>query len=609
MQSALSPQTAAQRKAASVLRRVGYARISIEEAKTGGSSIGRQVESLRLVDPDMRVFVDDGVSGTKSSRPEFDRLLQYIKEEGVTELVVARVDRLGRNHQLKTLIPDLYHNQNCKIVCTEEEAPDLSTELGQLVFDLKVNLACAESDRTGKRIQSARERVYRKQVYDQPRAGYVLIDGMLYPDDLPRHCPLAQRREVSGLCDEWGIASDAFPGLSNFELTAIPMKVALRYRNWSAGFRFATQHLLLTRSGSWDQARNRFVEDHARDQYDELVIVGKDIKRVQRIRQSPVPKALSALQGRIQNPIYYGHYYARRNWAEDARPSLNRKRKVVGLIDEDTFEFFQENSHYPMLDDKDYQTLKQINEEIRRARDAGLHFSARGATCPPNGGLDGVALHEYLLTKSLSQVCVCYFCDKPLRFDRTRKNPTKKDPNPGYYQYLRCNNQFCTAKNTRARTGPITAGLAVHLADYAQRIQQGGVEPPQLRPTENSAIRELEEAREAQAIAVTRAPHNRVLRNQLKDLDRQIEALRTGARDSTVPLDQVKAHLRLQHPQAVHAGAWAELLSKDISLAAEVVQMIQSVVVEITATTDKQFRRDSRLGTGSIKALTLRDQL
>ena len=53
-----------------------------------------------------RIFTDHGVSGTKASRPELDKLLDHLRSGD--EVVVWKLDRLGRNtRNLLALIDDL----------------------------------------------------------------------------------------------------------------------------------------------------------------------------------------------------------------------------------------------------------------------------------------------------------------------------------------------------------------------------------------------------------------------------------------------------------------------------------------------------------------------
>lgn len=74
--------------------RIGYARVSTTEQAADGLSIAAQERLLREAGCE-RVFTDAGVSGRQTSRPQFDRMLDTLRE-GDT-VVVWKLDRLGRD--------------------------------------------------------------------------------------------------------------------------------------------------------------------------------------------------------------------------------------------------------------------------------------------------------------------------------------------------------------------------------------------------------------------------------------------------------------------------------------------------------------------------------
>ncbi|MDN5879009.1 MAG: recombinase family protein [Micrococcaceae bacterium] len=79
---------------------LGYARVS-----TKGQSPALQVEALEAAGC-TRVYTDHGVSGTRASRPQLDKLLDQLRAGD--EVVVWKLDRLGRNtRNLLLLLSDL----------------------------------------------------------------------------------------------------------------------------------------------------------------------------------------------------------------------------------------------------------------------------------------------------------------------------------------------------------------------------------------------------------------------------------------------------------------------------------------------------------------------
>jgi DNA invertase Pin-like site-specific DNA recombinase len=69
---------------------IGYARVS-----TVDQNAQLQMDALKQAGCE-RVFVDHGVSGTRASRPELDRMIDHLRP-GQDEVVVWKLDRLGRN--------------------------------------------------------------------------------------------------------------------------------------------------------------------------------------------------------------------------------------------------------------------------------------------------------------------------------------------------------------------------------------------------------------------------------------------------------------------------------------------------------------------------------
>ncbi|OUM43810.1 recombinase family protein [Arthrobacter sedimenti] len=81
---------------------IGYARVSTLE-----QNVDLQHAALRAAGCD-RIFTDHGVSGTRASRPELDKLLDHLRAGD--EVVVWKLDRLGRTtRNLLALIDDLEH--------------------------------------------------------------------------------------------------------------------------------------------------------------------------------------------------------------------------------------------------------------------------------------------------------------------------------------------------------------------------------------------------------------------------------------------------------------------------------------------------------------------
>jgi DNA invertase Pin-like site-specific DNA recombinase len=80
----------------------GYARVSTVDQNADLQHAALHSAGCR------RIFTDHGVSGTRASRPELDKMVEHLRDGD--EVVVWKLDRLGRNtRNLLALIDDLEH--------------------------------------------------------------------------------------------------------------------------------------------------------------------------------------------------------------------------------------------------------------------------------------------------------------------------------------------------------------------------------------------------------------------------------------------------------------------------------------------------------------------
>lgn len=132
--------------------RIGYARVS-----TGDQNLDLQIDALQQAGCE-RVF-EEKVSGSKSDRPELERLLDQARPGDV--VVIWKLDRLGRS--LKHLV-DLVSQLNERGIGLQSinDPIDTTNAQGKLIFNIFASLAEFERDliaeRTRAGLQSARAR-------------------------------------------------------------------------------------------------------------------------------------------------------------------------------------------------------------------------------------------------------------------------------------------------------------------------------------------------------------------------------------------------------------------------------------------------------------------
>lgn len=127
---------------------IGYYRVSTKDQNPQ-----LQIDALNDYGCD-RIFGDIGASGTKASRPQFDKALDYTREGD--KLVVWKLDRLGRNTlNLLTLVDNLSARQ-IELVSLRDQI-DTSTATGRALFTLSATFAQLERDLIAERTTAGLE--------------------------------------------------------------------------------------------------------------------------------------------------------------------------------------------------------------------------------------------------------------------------------------------------------------------------------------------------------------------------------------------------------------------------------------------------------------------
>ncbi|MGH3401887.1 MAG: recombinase family protein [Streptosporangiaceae bacterium] len=139
----------------------GYARVSTRKAKGRKQQhVDNQVDRLVAhgVDRDA-IYVDDGVSGRKASRPEWDKLWDQLRPGD--KIVATRMTRIGRSLENLLTIVSECDRRGIDIEFLDEDL-DTSTSTGRLIFRIMASISeyqaelIAENVREG--LERARER-------------------------------------------------------------------------------------------------------------------------------------------------------------------------------------------------------------------------------------------------------------------------------------------------------------------------------------------------------------------------------------------------------------------------------------------------------------------
>ena len=154
------------------LRIVLYARVSTRD-QSADMQIGElrrfaEARGWEVVDE----FVDAGVSGATTSRPEFDRMMDQLRRREAGALLCWRFDRIGRSTSHLLGVLEELRSLNVGFISITE-AIDTTTSVGRMVFTFLAALAEFErsliQERVAAGIRNAKERGVR---FGRPRAGF-----------------------------------------------------------------------------------------------------------------------------------------------------------------------------------------------------------------------------------------------------------------------------------------------------------------------------------------------------------------------------------------------------------------------------------------------------
>nr|WP_205208158.1 recombinase family protein [Arthrobacter sp. 147(2020)] len=146
---------------------IGYARVSTRPQSTDRQETGLIAGGVRRDD----LYIDQGVSGARATRPQFDRALAALEPEDT--LVVTTLDRLGRSTQNMLDFAQELRSRGAglRVLNLGGGDVDTSTQMGSMLFTIMAALAQMEHDIKRERILDsiAKRRDAGKDLGGRPR--------------------------------------------------------------------------------------------------------------------------------------------------------------------------------------------------------------------------------------------------------------------------------------------------------------------------------------------------------------------------------------------------------------------------------------------------------
>lgn len=184
------------RKAAAIVEKILlrvaiYIRVSTDRQVKEGDSMRDQLatgqryidshENMILVD----TYIDDGISGQKLKRDDFQRLLDDVRDGRIDLIIFTRLDRWFRNlrHYLNT--QDILDRNNVSWTAIEQPYFDTSTPHGRAFVNNSMIWAELEAQNDSDRILGVfDDKVDNGEVLSgSTPLGYSIVDKHLHPDD------------------------------------------------------------------------------------------------------------------------------------------------------------------------------------------------------------------------------------------------------------------------------------------------------------------------------------------------------------------------------------------------------------------------------------------
>src|SRR3989338_1716145 len=128
-----------------------YLRVSTSDQTTLNQEIELKEYCERNNYEIYKIYKDEGVSGSKESRPQLDLMLQDMRNKMFSAVIVWKFDRLGRSTKHLLQVLEELKNKNVRLIATSQNI-DTNTPMGKFFFTILSGFAEMEREMIRERI-------------------------------------------------------------------------------------------------------------------------------------------------------------------------------------------------------------------------------------------------------------------------------------------------------------------------------------------------------------------------------------------------------------------------------------------------------------------------
>lgn len=129
-----------------------YCRVSTDEQTTLNQELELKEYCKRNSYDIYKIYKDEGVSGSKTSRPELDKMLIEMRLKSFDAILIWKLDRLGRSTQHLLQLLEEFKNKDIKLIISTMGL-DTSTPMGKFFFTVIGSIAELERETIRERIK------------------------------------------------------------------------------------------------------------------------------------------------------------------------------------------------------------------------------------------------------------------------------------------------------------------------------------------------------------------------------------------------------------------------------------------------------------------------